>query len=158
MLEHGRDGFRGTQPGAESALLSAQVSVAADRSVRCHAQCRGGAVDHMPRASAPHLVPSNTVVRASTQLSGEVCLGVPAAHIPSHLTQDRLGDHHVDAVDPCQIHSGDALQFATHVGSLQLWINGLLPEDSRKVPFEPPKPVDQCQVCSRRVNGAGSGG
>ena len=38
-------------------------------------------------------------------------LGFPSAHVESHFTDKRLSDHQIDAVDPRQIHSRDALQF-----------------------------------------------
>ena len=40
-------------------------------------------------------------------------LGFPSTHVESDFTEESLGGHHVDAVDLCQIHSGDAQQFAT---------------------------------------------
>jgi hypothetical protein len=47
-------------------------------------QCRGGAVDHMPRASAQHLGPADTVVWGKSQPRGEVRLGFPSVHVESH--------------------------------------------------------------------------
>ena len=54
-------------------------------------------------------------------------LGFPSVHVESHFTYERLSNHHVDAVNACQIHSGDALQFAAEMelGSIFVWF-GLL--------------------------------
>ena len=38
-------------------------------------------------------------------------LGLPAVQVESDLADDRLGDEYIHAIDACQIHSGDALQF-----------------------------------------------
>ena len=46
-------------------------------------------------------------------------LGFPSAHVESHFTDERLSDHHIDAVDPRQIHSRDALQF---IGEMEVRI------------------------------------
>ena len=46
-------------------------------------------------------------------------LGFPSAHVESHFTYQRLGNHDVNAVDSRQIHSRDALQF---IGEGELWI------------------------------------
>jgi hypothetical protein len=43
--------------------------------------------------------------------STKVCLSFPGTHVQAHFTDNRLRDHHIDAVDARQIHSGDALQF-----------------------------------------------
>jgi hypothetical protein len=51
-----------------------EIAAAADDGVGSLPQCVGGAVDHMPRASAQHLVPADTVVRAKAQPGGEVRL------------------------------------------------------------------------------------
>ena len=112
---HGGDGFRGTELAAQASVLRAEVSLASQQGSGCDPQCRSSTVDHMPRASAQHFVPADTVVWAESQPRGEVRLGFPSAHVESHFTYQRLGDHHVDAVDPCQIHSGDALQFAAEM-------------------------------------------
>jgi hypothetical protein len=46
-----------------------------------------------------------------------VCFGFPSAHVQSYFTHQSLGDHHIDAVDPRQIHAGDAKQF---IGEVEL--------------------------------------
>src|SRR6266581_5031312 len=66
-----------------------------------------------------HLVSADTIVWAESQPRSEVRLGFPSAHVESHFTYQRLGNHHVDAVDSRQIHSRDALQF---VGKVELGI------------------------------------
>src|SRR6266851_9095936 len=108
-MGHGSDGFRGPEPTAQTSVLRAEVSLASQQSGGRNPQCRGRTVDHMPRASAQHLVPADTVVWAKSQPRGEVRLGFPSAHVESHFTYERLSNHHVDAVNACQIHSGDAL-------------------------------------------------
>jgi len=49
---HGRDGFRGTELGAQAAVLRAKVSLASQQGCGRDPQCRSSAVDHVPRASA----------------------------------------------------------------------------------------------------------
>jgi hypothetical protein len=70
---------------------------------------RAGAVGHMPRASAQHLVLADMGVWGKSPPRGEVRLGFPSVHVESHFTYERLSNHHVDAVNACQIPSGDAL-------------------------------------------------
>ena len=76
------------------------------------------------------LPPANggTVVRAQSQPGGEVRLGFPSAHVHSHFTEEGLRYHHVDAVDPRQVHSRDAPQFAAEIeaGCILSWFCLLL--------------------------------
>src|SRR5215467_96353 len=44
-------------------------------------------------------------------------LGFPSTHIQSDFTQERLGYHHVDAIDTGEVDSRDALQFAAELES-----------------------------------------
>ena len=55
--------------------------------------------------------------------------GVPPTHVRSHFTQERLGYHHIDAVDARQVYSGDTLQFAAEIEpwSIFRWLCLLLP-------------------------------
>src|SRR2546425_1165725 len=82
----------------------------------------------MPRAAAQHFVSADTVVWAESQPRGEVRLRFPSAHVQSHFTYQRLCNHHVDAVDACQIHSCDAVQFAAEMelGSILVFLFGRL--------------------------------
>jgi hypothetical protein len=40
---------------------------------------------------------------------------------PTHFTDERLSDHHIDAVDPRQIHFRDALRFIGTHGLRDYW-------------------------------------
>jgi hypothetical protein len=42
-------------------------------------------------------------------------LGVPAGHIQSDFTDDRLGDADIDAIDPRQVDTGDAVELPAQV-------------------------------------------
>src|SRR5499427_1142971 len=44
-------------------------------------------------------------------------LGFPSTHVQSDFTQERLGYHHVDAIDTGEVDSRDALQFAAEFES-----------------------------------------
>src|SRR5258708_29241806 len=65
----------------------------------------------MTGSSTEHFVPTDAVVWAESQPRSEVRLGFPSAHVQPYFTDERLGHHHIDAIDARQIHSGDALQF-----------------------------------------------
>src|SRR5215469_13222730 len=71
----------------------------------------------MTCTTTEHLVSADPVVWAKSQPRSKVCLGFPSAHVESHFTYQRLGDHHVDAVNPRQIYSCNPLQF---IGEVEL--------------------------------------
>src|SRR5467141_4800193 len=71
----------------------------------------------MASPSCKHFVSTDAVVWTESEPRGEVRLGFPSAHVQSHFTHERLRYHHVDAVDPSQIYSRDALQFAAKLES-----------------------------------------
>ena len=55
-------------------------------------------------------------------------LGFPPTHIQSHFAEDRLGYHHVYAVNEGEVHARDTLQFAAQIearGILGCWLLGL---------------------------------
>jgi hypothetical protein len=63
----------------------------------------------MASPSCKHFVSTDPVVWAESQPRSEVRLGFPSAHVQSHFTDERLGHHHIDAVNPRQIHYRNAL-------------------------------------------------
>src|SRR5580698_5325948 len=73
----------------------------------------------MASASCKHFVSTDPVVWAEAQPRSEVCLGFPSTHVQSHFTYERLSDHHIDAIDPGQIHSRDALEL---IGEMEMRI------------------------------------
>ena len=42
-------------------------------------------------------------------------LGRPPAHIQPYFGQDGLCDHHMDSINACQIHAGDAVQLTPQI-------------------------------------------
>ena len=73
----------------------------------------------MTRTTTEHFISADTVVWTESQPRGKMRLGFPSAHVESHFTYERLGNHHVDTIDSRQIYSRDALQF---IGEVELWI------------------------------------
>src|SRR2546427_6777462 len=61
---HRRNGFRGTELGAQPSVLRSEVGATAHQGNGSHPQRGGGAIDHTPGASGQHLVSAGTVVRA----------------------------------------------------------------------------------------------
>src|SRR6266446_6728501 len=72
----------------------------------------------MTCTATEHLVSADTIVWAESQPRSEVRLGFPSAHVESHFTYQRLGNHYIDAINPRQIYSRDALQL---IGEMELW-------------------------------------
>src|SRR5580704_2223900 len=81
----------------------------------------------MASASCKHFVSTDPVVWAEAQPRSEVCLGFPSTHVQSHFTYERLSDHHIDAIDPGQIHSRDALEL---IGEMEMRIIFVFPSFS----------------------------
>jgi hypothetical protein len=42
-------------------------------------------------------------------------LGYPPTHVQSHFAEQRLGHHHVYAVNASEVHACDTLQFAAQI-------------------------------------------
>ena len=73
----------------------------------------------MTCSATEYLVSADAVLWAESQPRSEVRLGFPPAHVQSYFADERLGHHHIDVVDPRQIHSCDALQF---IGEMEMRI------------------------------------
>src|SRR5215470_3554331 len=65
----------------------------------------------MASSSSEHSVAADAVVGTESQPGSKVRLSFPSGHIQSDLTNERLGDEHINAIDARQIHSSNALQF-----------------------------------------------
>jgi hypothetical protein len=67
-----------------------------------------------------HLVSADAVVSLEPQPRSEACPSFPSTHAQVHFTSRRLSAHHIDAIDPRQIHSPrDALRF---IGEMEVRI------------------------------------
>ena len=60
---------------------------------------------------AMHLASGNAIVRTQAEPGGKMRFGVPAGHIPTDFTNDRLGHPDIDAIDARQIDTADPLEF-----------------------------------------------
>ncbi len=89
--------------------LAPQVGLTAPQTGGGHAEGGGRTVLDMPGASAEHLASGNLIVRTQTQEGRKVGLAGKPAHIDTHLGDDGLCVHDIDAIDLSQVRAADAV-------------------------------------------------
>src|SRR5215831_8864685 len=115
LASHGRDGFGSSQPGTQTTVLGAQLTLAAHESHGRITESHGGPIDYFSSSPVQDLLPTLLVGGAQTQPAGELLLAGKGAQVCARLGNHGLRCEHIDAVDLGPVDAGNAIQLRAEI-------------------------------------------
>src|SRR5436190_19302513 len=114
-VRHRSDRLGCPELAAQAAVLGAEVALAPQQGGGGESKGGGRSIDDVSSALSQHAVAADAIVWTQTEPRREMGLGGPARHVDTDFAHDGLCDADIDAVNPCQVHAADPVQFTTEV-------------------------------------------